>query len=455
MRTYDLIVLGGGAAAALAARAGSEGWKTALVEAGALGGTCPNRGCIPSKFLLEHATRVRRVREAHRFHMDVRVGRIDSGAIFSEMRAHIARSSRKIRESLGRRVALYPVRGTFLDAHTIRAGSEVLRAPRIVIATGMRPSRPLELDPGRIPYWVSDDLFSLKKVPSSMVIVGGGFVACEFAHFFSALGTRVTVVERSSGLLPGEDGDIRTAFQEAFAPRIDLRVRASVAAVEHRAGRFTVRLAGGRGGTVSARTLLYAIGRTPNTDGIGLEKTGIPLDRRGFIRVNGRLETGVRGVYALGDVNGRHPFTHAATFQRKYLAERFFEGRRTLIDPGAIPHAVFTDPEIGSVGETEEALRDRGARYVASLVRFDEVAKGRAMRAEHGLAKLLVGLDGSILGFHVVGPEASILLHQVTPLMRWRKHVTSLTRTVTVHPSLSEVVARTAEGALEKLSRLR
>lgn len=452
MNTYDLIVLGGGGASALARRAGQEGWKTALVEQGPLGGTCPNRGCIPSKLLLQHAVVTRYIREAGRFHIQTAPLEIDTSRMFSDVRRHIATTPEGIRKSLGRRVSLFPEHGELLDAHSVKVGGQVLRAPRLVIATGLRPTRPEGIDPRKIPYLVSDDIFGMKRAPKSMVIVGGGLVACEFASFFSAVGTHVTLVTRGPELLDAEDQDIRGTFRAAFAERLDLRTRTTVRDVTYRAGRFHVKLDPSISGSLVSETLFYAIGRRPNTDDLGIERAGIALDPRGFVRVNRRLETNVRGVYALGDVNGLAPFTHAATAQRDYLIERLFRARRTPMNGGPVPHAVFTDPEIASIGETEDALKARGADYVKSVVRYDEVAKGAAMKVKHGLAKVLASPTGRILGFHCVGPDSSILLHEVIPAIRWRNHLSSLTDVVTVHPSLSELVAKTASRALEALS---
>jgi mycothione reductase len=453
MKTYDLIVLGGGGASALARRAGQEGWKTALVEQGLLGGTCPNRGCIPSKQLLQHAVVARSIREAARFHIQTGPARIDTGRIFSDVRRHIAPTPERIRKSLGRRVTLFSDHGELLDAHSVQVGGQVLRAPRLVIATGLRPIRPEGIDPRKVPYLVSDDIFAMKRAPKSIIIVGGGLVACEFASFFSGMGTHVTLVTRGPDLLEAEDKDIRKAFLEAFAERVDLKTRTTVKDVTYQAARFQVKLEAPFPGSITSEALFYATGRTPNTDGLGLERAGIVLDNQGFVQVNRRLETNVKGIYALGDVNGVAPFTHAATAQRNYLIERFFQGRRTPMNGSPIPHAVFTDPEIASIGETEDALRARGADYVKSVMKYDEVAKGAAMKARHGLAKVLVSPKGRILGFHIVGPDSSILIHEVIPVIRWRNHVSSLTDVVTVHPSLSELVARSASRALEALSR--
>ncbi len=453
MKTYELLIVGGGGASALARRAGEEGVKTAIVDPGPLGGTCPNRGCIPSKILLQHATVVENARRASKFFADVRVGKVDSAKVLSWMRREIAGTHEAIRDSLEGPVEYFREHAEFLDAHTVRAGRAELRGARVVIATGAHPTPPHGVDRGKVPYIVSDDVFRMKKAPKSIAIVGGGFIACEFAHFFASMGSEVTMVERSAELLMAEDEEVRHAFCAAFCPRVDYRANAIVESVEHARGRFRMRLQGPRKKAVDVEALLYAIGRRPSTDGIGLEGTGIAVNGRGFVPVDDHLRTNVRDVWAVGDVNGRHMFTHATTAQVEYLSEVLFEGRTTPIDHGPMPHAVFADPEVGAVGETEQALRARGVEYLKSVVKYEDVAKGSAMKERHGLAKLLADPSGRILGFHVVGPEASILLHQVVPVMRWRNHVSSLTHAVTVHPALNELVAATAWEVLEKLPK--
>lgn len=453
MKSYELLIVGGGGASALARRAGEEGVRTAIVDPGPLGGTCPNRGCIPSKILLQHATVVENARRAPRFFADVRVGKVDSARVLAWMRREIRGTHESIAESFGKGVDYFQARAEFVDAHTVRVDGQELRGAKVVIATGARPMTPHGVDRARVPYIVSDDVFRLKKAPRSIAIVGGGFIACEFAHFFSSMGSEVTIVERSAELLMAEDEDVRRAFCASFCPRIDYRGNAQVASVEYARGRFRLRLEGPRKKEVEAEALLYAIGRRPNTDGIGLERTGIAVNERGFLPVDDHLRTNIADVWAVGDVNGRHMFTHATTAQVEYLSEVLFEGRTTPIDHGPMPHAVFTDPEVGVVGETEQALRARGATYVKSVVRYEDVPKGSAMKDRHGLAKLLADSTGRILGFHVVGPEASILLHQVVPVMRWRNHVSSLTDAVTVHPALNELVAATAWEVLDRLPK--
>ncbi len=281
MRTFDIIVLGGGGASALARRVGAAGLKTALIEPGPLGGTCPNRGCIPSKILLQYATAANAVRKAGRFHMKASLGRVDTARILAETRKEVSGTDTAIESSLGKEVVLFREHGEFLDPFTVKAGRAVIRGKKIVVATGTRPVRP-EDPPGveKLRYYVSDDIFKLKATPRSIAIIGGGYIACEFAHFFSGLGTKVTLVQRGPQLLSDEDEDedVRRVFTEAFKARAVVRIRSTVEKVERRNGAFRIRLGGEGAATVSSEALFYAIGRRPNTDAIGIENTGVKLD---------------------------------------------------------------------------------------------------------------------------------------------------------------------------------
>ena len=215
------------------------------------------------------------------------------------------------------------------------------------------------------------------------------------------------------------------------------RLGASPDEVTHDGERFHIRFGDE---TRTSEALLLAIGRVPNTDDIGIENTDLVPNERGYIEVDDHLRTRVPGIQAMGDVKGFDFFTHAANFEAQYLAERILDGNDEPIDKGPMPHAVFSSPEIAGVGATEQELQERGVDYLKATQRFADVTKGRAIKEEHGLAKLLFDPTGAILGFHVVGEQASVLLHEVLPVMRYANDVRNIAKLIHVHPSLSEVV---------------
>jgi dihydrolipoamide dehydrogenase len=316
-----------------------------------------------------------------------------------------------------------------------------VRGRTVVLATGSRPRTP------PVPAWTSDDVFRLERAPESIAIVGGGYIGCELAHFFHGIGTETTLLNRSGTLLPNEDEEVRAVFQAGFTARIPTRLNAEVSAVEGR----RIRLADGA--TLEAEAVLFAIGRVPNTDGIGIERTMIRLTETGHVRVDEFLGTGMEGVHAMGDVVGRHPFTHAASWEAQYLAGRIVHGRTEPLDYGPVPHAVFSHPQVAGVGATEQELRARGTAHLKASVPYRSAAKGRAVKEEHGLCKFLLDPLGKILGCHIVGHEASTLLHEVIPVMKWRNHISSLTEIIHVHPSLPEVIRNAARKARDLVPR--
>lgn len=441
MREFDLIVIGAGNAMDVLREAGAAGLRVAVIEKGPLGGTCPNRGCIPSKLVLAHADVAHAVRTASRFHIDSRIERIDVDRVLVETRDYINRFDQLLVDGLPDSVTLFRGHGRFTGNRTVEIEHEELTAPHIVIATGSRPRR-LELG---VPYWTSDEIFQIARAPRSLAIVGGGFVATELAHFFQSVGVRTHMIVRERELLSAEEEETRALFQEAFIQRLDVRFGAEVEHATHDGEAYRVTLS--TGDILDVEGLLLAVGRVPNSDDLGLEHTDIAVDEHGYITVDEYLRTGVDDVYALGDVVGRYAFTHAAVFEAKYVAARILGRSDDPIDYGPMPHAVFTEPELAGVGRTERELVEEGIDFVKATAPYSSATKGRAIKEEHGLVKLLVDREGAILGAHIVGAHASILLHEIVPVMKWRNHISSLTGIIHVHPSLSEVVRGAARKA--------
>ena len=303
------------------------------------------------------------------------------------------------------------------------------------------------------PYWTSRDVFEMESLPASIVIVGGGYVGCELAQFFHGVGVETTVVQRGDGLLQAEDEDVRRVFTEAFTARVPTRLATDLLRVEHDGARFAVDVRSADGeATLRAERLLLATGRVPNTHAIGIETSGVELDPDGHVRVDAHLRTTADRVWALGDVASGPQFTHTAAWAARYLERVLLDGESAPLDYGPVPHAVFSRPEVAGVGETEQALRARGAAYHAASLPYTTAAKGRAVKEEHGLCKVLVGADGALLGVHIVGHDASVLIHQAIMAMRWKPHIDALTEVMYIHPALPEVLRNTARKAASLLA---
>ena len=446
---YDLIVFGGGNAISTAIDCGAKGMNVALVEKGPLGGTCPHRGCIPSKLLIGYADAAEHARAAQRFGFETTVRLPDPDAILRDTFDFTKKYDAILENALGTSVTLYRGQATFAANRTLRVNGNSIYADKLVLATGSRPRGPA-LD---VPYWTSDDVFKIREMPKSITIVGGGYIACELGHFFHGVGLDTLLVVRRDQLLDREDNETRAVFMKGFAARVPVTFNSTIASATHDGLRFHVRIAHADG-TQSGRdseALLFCIGRVPNSDNIGIENTDLKPNAHGYVETDDRLRTPVEGVYAMGDVTGRYMFTHAANFESEYLVQQIGESRDEPIDYGPMPHAIFTSPEIAGVGATEEELKKSGMSYVAASVPFMNTTKGRAVKEEYGLCKLLVAPDHKILGCHIVGYQASVLLHAVLPIMKWRNDIHSLADIIYIHPSLAEVVrgaARKAAGML-------
>ena len=456
MEHYDLIVLGGGRAANLAIAAAQAGRKVALIERDRLGGTCPNYGCVPSKLLIGFAEAARRVREADRHFITARIEDIDHERIFREVNEWVAGVDGRYESRLPEGVTLHRGHGRFVADKEIEVNGTRISADTIVVATGTR-ARPVPFAGQGV--WTSKDLFPLQGAPPrSITIVGGGFIACELANFFAAIGIETRLLVRGERLLPAEDEDIATVFTEQFSRQVPVSFQTGIRELERDDRGYHLTLEDGEGSLSrhQSERVLFAIGRVATTDDLGLEHTGLRTDARGFLEVDDHLRTSVPGVYAAGDIAGRHILQHVASYDIHYLRRCLLKGETGPIDYGMVPHAVFSDPEVAGVGATERELKEKGVPHVA--VTEDWLASARAMasRLSYPRTKLLVSPeDYRILGCHLVGPEASTMLHEILPLLRVKNDVRLVTETMHIHPALPEALLAVAVSAVKAVREFR
>lgn len=436
---FDLIVLGGGRASGLAVAAAKAGWKTALIERDKLGGACPNRGCVPSKLLIGFSEASRHVRHADRHFIDAEWHGADLGKMFESVNDYVGGVDGRYEDRIeDAGVTLIRGEGRFSGPKALVVGDRELTAEKIVVATGSRPTVPPFAE---LPVWTSDDLFPLEGAPPKrLLVVGGGFIGCEMAAFFEGVGTETSLFARGGRLLGREDRDIEAVFQKEFEKDVDTHCHATLKELLHEDGEFTATFEiHGEPKVFKADRVLFAIGRKPNTGSLELEDAGLKANERGFLPVNDELETSVPGIFATGDVNGRFMLQHAASFEVFYLRQKLLKGVTGPIDERLIAHAVFTHPEVASIGLTQDELEKRGTPYVAVLEDWLASARAMAMRIEYPRVKLLVSPeDYSILGCHLVGPESATLLHQVMAIMRLKNDVRELANMIYIHPALNE-----------------
>ena len=449
---YDLIIIGGGRASTLAIAAAKAGKKVAIIERDKLGGACPNRGCVPSKLLIGFAESARHAKHADRHFADVTYRGTDAQQVFDSVNEWASGvDSRYEKRITDAGVELIRGEGQFSGHKTIEVNGRQLTSEDIVIATGSYPTPPPYAE---LPVWTSDNIFPMTDTPpKSLIIIGSGFIGVEMGAFFSGIGIQTTMFARGERLLGMADQDIENTFTQEFTKEVDTKLQASLTDLSYDGTEFTATFnIAGKEETFRAERVLFAIGRKPSTPALNLEKTGITTNERGFIPVNDHLETSVSGIYAAGDVNGRYMLQHAASFEVQYLRNKILKGQSGPIDNRHIAYAIFSHPEVASVGFTEEALKKSNTPYVA--VHEDWLASARAMstRLDYPRTKLLVSPeDYSILGCHLVGPESSTLMHQIIMLMHIKNDVRELLDLVYIHPALNELFLTASVAAIGKV----
>jgi dihydrolipoamide dehydrogenase len=457
---YDLVVVGSGSGLDVASAATGQGWDVAIIEKGPLGGTCLNRGCIPSKMLLYHAEVAETVQRAGEFHVDASYDGADFGAIVREVTEAVDGDARSIRRGLrsSPNHTLYEGEGRFVDERTFEVGGydERIRGEQVLLAAGTRPWLPdVEgLEDEGVDAMTSTDALRLDERPESLVIVGGGYIAAELGTFFATFGTDVTVIGRRPHLLPETDAEVGTAFTDLFREAHGtVHAGYEATAVEPVAEGVRVEaqnvreVEGPADVTVTGERLLVAAGRVPNTDILNVTAGGVETDADGFVETDEYLRTTADGVWALGDIVGEYLLKHSANHEAQAVARNLLGDGLERVDYTAMPYAVFASPEVAGVGETTDDLEAEGVEYATRTYNYRDTARGAAMHAE-GFVKVIVDpTDGRIRGCHIVGPQASSLIHEVVVAMkRGDGTVQDIRQSVHVHPALNEVVQRAFLG---------
>lgn len=439
---FDIIVLGGGPGGYPAAiRAAQLGRKVALVESNALGGTCLNRGCIPTKALIANADVLKSVQTAGAF--GVKVGDISFDyAVMDQRKNKVVATMLQGLERLiaSQAITLFRGYGKFTGPRQIKVTGKdaaILNAKAIIVATGSEPRNLSAFPFDGVKIHSSTTILQLQQLPKSLVIIGGGVIGCEFASLYQALGVKVTVLEALPSLLPLQCPEVIQALTSAFKRRgIEVQTGVSVQKINHTAHGVEVVLA--NGSPIEAELALVAVGRTRNTKDIGLEKAGLLTTESGEIRTNEKMETEVPHIYAVGDVTGNWWLAHVATHQGLIAANNAC-GVDTVMRTDAVPTVIFTDPEIASVGlQLEEAKK---AGYDAKIGTYPFAALGKAQTGGHvdGFAQIVIDAKtGQIIGSQVVGFEAATLIGEMGLAITNELTVECLTETIHAHPTLAE-----------------
>ena len=452
MKTYDVVVIGSGSGLEISAQAAQRGMSVAVVEEGPFGGTCLNRGCIPSKMLIHCADVAETIQRAHLFGIKARVESVDWPSIMARVYEEIDRDAQAVEE--GNRqvpnIDVYKGTGRFVGEKALEVDGQRLAGETVVIAAGTRPSIPEIPGLAGTPYLTSDEALRLPQQPARLAIVGGGYIAAELAHFFGALGTEVTIIHRRAVLLRDEDQEVARRFTEVYRRRFNMLTEARVSSASYNGSEVSLQVATPDGtSSLTVDALLLATGRVPNTDILEVGKTGVEVDERGFVATDEYLETGVAGVWALGDIVGRYLLKHSANLEAAYVANNILNPHRKVpVDYHAMPHAIFASPQVAGVGLTEEEAVADGVDHVSATYDYYDTAYGSSIEDRDGFVKVLADPDtADILGCHIIGTDASILIQEVANAMRFRLPVDAITQSIYVHPALPEVLQR-AFGAL-------
>lgn len=449
MKEYDVVVIGAGdVGLGIVFKAVSGGLRVALIEKGNVGGTCVNVGCVPSKTLLSSADRIMEIRESAKLGIRTEIINVDFPFIMRRMKNTVESGRNGIREALAdaKNLDFYHEEGHFTGEYVLKVKKGKIKGEKIFIVSGARPFIPAVRGLDTIDYLTNESLLELKKRPESMVIIGGGYVAVEYAHFFAAVGTKVTMVERSARLVSGEEPELSDLLGKEMGKRMDIHTDAEVVEARRSNGGCVVVVRGkstGEEKEITAEKVMVAAGRRSNADLVRVWNTGVETDERSFVKVNDYLETSKKNIWALGDITGRQMFTHAGDKEAGIAWHNATHRKRERMDFGSVPHAVFVYPQIASIGLTEEQAR-RDYRILVGRAKYSDTVKGTAMGEEEGFAKAIVEKKtGRILGFHIIGPEASVLIQEVANAVFNKSDMTYITRSMHIFPSLSDLVTET------------
>ena len=459
MEKFDLIVIGAGSGLDVALAAAGDGLKVAIVERDKMGGTCLNRGCIPSKMLLHSADVVDSIKRAEDFGIHVDGFSVDFNDIISKISNFVDSEANEIEKSFSGDGNPKLIKGEakFVGHKQLKVGEKVIAADKILIASGGRPLIPEIPGLKESGYITSNEALRLSKLPETMIIIGGGYIAAEMAHFFGSMGTRITILQRGGAMLSREDDEISALFTGVFSKKHNVLLSTEALNVRKDHGKFIVKTStkgAEHKNEIESDEILIASGRAPNTENLQLENSGVKLNSLGYVNVDEYLETDESGIYALGDVVGKYLFKHSANLEAQFSYFNITDSAKKIsVNYFATPHAVFTSPQVAAVGLTEREAKKMGYNFVIGRSKFINTGMGMAIKDYDGLVKLIVEKSTEkILGCHIIGSDAATLIHEVVVAMISGDGVLSnIIDAIHVHPALSEVIQRAAISCRDQL----
>jgi len=454
IKEYDLISIGTGSAMNIvnAMLQRNPKIRVAVVDKDQPGGICLTRGCIPSKMLLYPAELVRTIGKAREFGIDIDIKAIDFKRVMERMRTFISGDINTIRQGLfgSENIDYYPAVAEFVEPYTLKVYNTTITSKLIFLCTGSKPITPPIKGLQKIGYHTSDTILKMKRLPGSVAIVGGGYISAEYGHFFSAMGSKVTILGRNPQFLKQEEPEVSALAKKELEKHMTILTNHEVLEVEkistNKKRLVAVNRESGEETVITADEILVATGRGPNIDVLHPERGEIKTDRKGWIIVDEYLETSQPNVWAFGDANGRYLFKHVANYESMVVYYNSVLKKKVKVDYHAIPHAVFTYPEIGSVGFKEEEAIQKYSKdnVLIGMYRYEDTAKGETIGAKDYFVKVIVEKETlKILGAHIIGPHASVLIQEIINLMYTpEQNAEPIIAGMHIHPALNEVVER-------------
>ena len=452
MKNYDLIVIGTGSAMNLVSPILQQNpsMKIAVIEKDDPGGICLTRGCIPTKILLYPAELIREIEHAKQLGIDVEIDKVKFPEIMARMRSLIDEDIENIREGLSHseNIDFYPTVAKFVAPYKLKVGNKIITSKMIFLCIGSKPVIPAIVGLEEIRYQTSDSILHIGNLPKSLIIIGGGYIAAEYGHFFSAMGSKVTIIGRNPQFLPQEEPEVSAVAKRELGRHMNILTdhEAIKARINGNSKEITARnRINGELASFIAEEVLIATGRGSNSDILHPEKARIEIDDNGWIKVNEYLETSQSNIWAFGDANGNHLFKHVGNYESMVVYYNAILKNKVEVDYHAIPSAVFTYPEIARVGLHEkEAITEYGEdNIIIGYQKYEDTAKGMAMDVKDYFVKVILDNNRRILGAHIIGPQASILIQEIINLMYTPDRSSlPISRSMHIHPALSEVVER-------------
>ncbi len=450
-QNFDLIIIGAGSGLNVI----PEGLNVAVVEKGPMGGTCLNRGCIPSKILIHSADIIEEIKKAKDYGIDVKLQKVNLAKITTRASRLVDNDSNNIEKGIrsSDNIKLFKGTGKFIGDRTIKIGNDIIKGNKIIIAAGCRPFITNIEGLGNVRYITSKEALRLTKLPRSMTILGGGYIAVELAHFYGSLGTKVTMIQRSDTLLSREDDEVAEKFTKLFGKKHNILTGQEVKKVWQKGNKIytLTKDKKGKQRTIVSEQLLVALGLIPNSDILDVKKTGVKVNKNGYIEVNDYLQTSNKNIYALGDIIGTFLLKHTANYESEIVYENAIQENKVKRNYLAMPYAVFSSPQIAGVGLSEEQLKEKNIKYVTGRYDYIKTGMGEALQDKEGFVKVMIDKKTKkILGCRIMGTDAATLIHEVIVAMRNGLTAEQLANTIHIHPALSEVVQRAVINALQK-----